>query len=93
MAFDDAGLVVISAGGAIGTGSGSRKKIYHYATNDADTAVEAGGYFDNTDMNLGDLVIASLDVDGTPEVKHYIVSAGTGDIASNDVTIAAMPIA
>lgn len=92
MAFDDAGLIVMVNGGAIGTGEGSRKKIYHYATNDADTAVEADGYFDTTDMNLGDLVIAALDVDGTPEVKIYVVDAGTGDASSNDVSLSAMLI-
>lgn len=92
MAFDDAGLIVMANGGSIGTGEGSRKKIYHYTTNDADTVIEANGYFDATDMNLGDLVIAALDVDGTPEVKIYVVDAGTGDASSNDVSLSAMLI-
>ena len=92
MAFAAAGLKLIAPGGAIGTGAGSVKNIYHYATNDADTVVEANGYFDSTSLNLGDIVIASLDVDGTPEVKMYIVSVGTGDADTNDVTVAAMPV-
>tara|TARA_B100000700_G_scaffold323297_1_gene426742 strand:- start:1313 stop:1594 length:282 start_codon:yes stop_codon:yes gene_type:complete len=93
MAYAAAGLVQIANGGAIGTGEGSVKRIFHYATNDADTVVEADGYFDNTDLNDGDLLVCSLDVDGTAEIKTYIVSVGTGDIDSNDVTIVAMLIA
>lgn len=91
MAFDAQGLQVIATGGALA--AGSVQKIYSYITNDADTVVEANAYFDTTDMRTGDLVIASLDVDGTPEVKHYIVSAGTGNADSNDVALTAMLIA
>lgn len=83
MAYIAAGLKLVSTGGAIGTGSGSSKSIYHYATNDADTVVEAGAYFDDIDgdpLKVGDIIIASLDVDGTPEVKIYIVSVGGGDV-------------
>lgn len=82
---------MLNPGGAIGTGFGSSKSIYHYATNDADTVVETDGYFDNIDgdpLILGDLIMASLDVDGTPEVKVYIVAVG-----GSDVTITAMLIA
>ena len=43
-------------------------------------------------MGQGDIVIASLGVTGTEEVKIYIVSVGTGDIDSNDVTIVAMAV-
>ena len=93
MAFDADGLQHFNNGGAISTGSGSVKKLWHYATNDADTVVEANGYFDSTAMNAGDLLFCSLDVDGTPEIKAYIVSVGTGDSDSNDVTITAMLIA
>lgn len=92
MAFSEAGLKVIANGGAIGAGAGSVKKIWDYVTNDADTVVETDGYFDATALNKGDKILASLDVDGTPEIKTYIVSVGTGDKDSNDVTIVAMPI-
>ncbi len=95
MAFDAEGLIQFNSGGAIAGAGGTLtavKKIWHYATNDADTVVEANGYFDNTEMGLGDLILASLDIDGTPEVKFYIVSVGTGDRFSNDVTIVPMDI-
>ena len=95
MAFDSNGLINFNSGGALGAGGTltSVKSLWHYATNDADTAVEANGYFDSTGMALGDLVLASLDLDGTPEVKLYVVSAGTGDPDSNDVALTAMLIA
>lgn len=93
MAFDTEGLVQFNSGGAVGSGSLTAvKKLWHYATNDADTVVEADGYFDSTEMGKGDIVWASLDLNGTPEVKVYVVSIGTGDKASNDVTVVPMPI-
>ncbi len=91
MAYIAAGLKLIEIGGAVGTGSGSAKNLYHYSTNDVDTVVETDGYFDDIDgdpLNVGDLIFISLDVDGTPEVKIYIVSVG-----GSDVTIVPMPIA
>jgi len=84
MAFSATGLKLTSLGGAIGVGENSVKNIYHYATNDVDTVVEADAYFDNAliddSLNIGDIILASLDVDGTPEVKIYIVSVGGSDV-------------
>lgn len=96
MAFDLEGLIVFTSGGAEAGQGGTLtgvKKIWHYVTNDADTVVEANGYFDTTEMAKGDIIMASLDLDGTPEVKFYIVSVGTGDRYSNDVTVVPMPVA
>jgi hypothetical protein len=93
MAFDAVGLQAFNNGGALGGGEDSVKTLWHYVTNDADTVVETNGYFDTTAMKAGDLVFASLDLDGTPEVKAYVVAAGTGDPDSNDVSITAMLIA
>lgn len=92
MAYIADGLQQFNNGGALGSGAGSVATLWHYVTNDADTVVEANGYFDNTAMKLGDLVFGSLDIDGTPEVKIYIVSVGTGNPDANDVTVTAMPI-
>jgi len=92
MAFAAAGLADIGFGGALTAGS-PHNRVWHYVTNDADTVVEADGYFDSTEMRAGDLVLAALDMDGTDEVKAYVVSVGTGDSGSNDVTIVAMLIA
>jgi hypothetical protein len=92
MAYAAAGLRRIGHGGSIGNGAGSTKSIWHYATNDADTVVEGSGYFNSAYQNFaeGDLIMASLDVDGTPEVKIYIVSSATG---ATTVAITAMLIA
>ena len=92
MAFDADGLQNFNNGGALGSGESSVSKLWHYVTNDADTVVEANGYFDTTALSAGDLLFASLDMDGTPEVKAYVVAVGTGDPASNDVTITPMII-
>lgn len=92
MAFDSDGLQQFNSGGAVGSGAGSVKKLWHYATADADTVVEADGYFDTTALNLGDLVFASLGVGGVEEVKVYIVPVGTGNPASNDVTVTPMAV-
>ncbi len=90
MAFDAEGLIGYNMGGALAGQGGTLtgvNKLWHYATNDADTVVEADGYFDQTEMGLGDILLASLDLDGTPEVKGYVVSVGSGDRWSNDVTL------
>lgn len=87
MAYDAAGLQVVNFAGAIGTGGGSVRRVLTYITDDADTDIETDGYFDNTDLLKGDILLAVLDVDGTIELKNYVVSVGSGDIDSNDVTI------
>lgn len=93
MAFSADGFVRIAGGAAVGTGAGSSKGLYFYATDDDDTDIEGAAYFDATDLTQGDVLIASLGVGGTEEVKIYTVSVGTGDKDSNDVTIVAMAIA
>ena len=58
--------------------------LWHYTTTDAD--VTTANYFDNASdmMNVGDLIIANVDTDGTPSTKFYIVTA----ISAGAVTIA-----
>ena len=58
--------------------------LWHYKT--TDSAVNGTGYFNNAaDMiHTGDLIIASLDTDGSPSTKFYIVT----DISSGVVTVA-----
>ncbi len=59
--------------------------LWHYAT--TDDAVTGGGYFNAAaDMvQVGDLIIANIDTDGTPATVFYIVMANTGA----SITIAA----
>lgn len=59
--------------------------MWHYKTEDA--SVTTSNYFDNAaDMiNENDLIVATIDTDGTPSTQFYIVSAAT----NGTVTIAA----
>lgn len=91
MAFDHKGLSRIQSTGSVGTGAGSVKSVLHYATNDDASAVQATGYFNNAAglLALGDVIFASLDLDATPVLKNYMVTANTGSV----VTIAAQTTA
>lgn len=71
-----------------GTGLGVKNIcLWHYATNDAAAAVEAAGFFNSmaNDLPVGSIIFASLDLDGTPTAKQYVVTANTGTV----VTVAA----
>lgn len=87
MAFNAYGFRTLALGGTIGNGPGGACRLHHYATNDTAAVVEAAGYFDALAASIGkgDLIIASLDVDGTPASRTYIVAANSGTA----VTIAA----
>lgn len=86
MAFLLSGLKPISFCGSIGNGVGSVKQIFSFVTNDDAATVEAGGYFNSaaSQFSIGDVIIASLDLDSTPAGKLYIVTAKT----ATTVTIA-----
>lgn len=46
-------------------------------TDDVDTVIEAANFFDpiGKKMAVGDIIDASIDMDGTPELKTYMVTA------------------
>lgn len=79
MAFQARGLRCIGPGGALDDAQ-PHSGLWHYITNDAAAAVEAGGYFNSATQRLkkGDIIWASLDIDGTPALKSYIVTSATG---------------
>lgn len=56
--------------------------LWHYKT--ADAAVTGAGYFNNaaTMMQVNDLVIANVDVNGTPATKFYIVTGISGGVVT-----------
>lgn len=92
MAYGDnnSALRAIHEGSPLGTAPGNVNQIYWYRTNDADTVVEANGYFDgvlNDGLNVGDLIFAEIDVDGIEELKLYRVTVGGAD-----VTVVVMPL-
>lgn len=57
---------------------------WRLATTEDAAAVETAGYFNPIakDAKVGDLIFASLDLDGTPIGKIYMVSANTGTAVS-----------
>lgn len=72
MAFDKAGLSRIGGGSG---GSSGAPQIWTYRTNDAISAVDAGGYFDNgtttntgmrNHMKVGDFIFVYGTADTTP---------------------------
>lgn len=92
MAFNLDGFKRLASVGAIGTGTGSVKALCTYHTNDDAAAVEAAGYFNSlapNDLRAGDIIMAGLDIDGTPALKNYIVTA----VTATAVTIAAQTTA
>ncbi len=84
MAYIASGLKMINAGGTVGTAPGNVACVYHYATNDAAATIEGAGYFnaEAARLKVGDLIHTSIDVDGTPAFKTYIVSANTGSVVT-----------
>ncbi len=76
----------INVGTALGAaGAAKSLSIWHLVTDDLATAVEAANYFDtlSDSMEVGDIILAAVDVDGTPKFKVYGVSA----IAAGVVTV------
>lgn len=86
MAYNADGLKLIAPGGAIEAAfptGGGVKSIYSYVTNDDAETVEADGYFDGINgdpLVAGDVMLAVLDVDGSPTFRNYVVSVGGGDV-------------
>lgn len=64
---------------------------WRLATNDDAAAVQTAGFFNPLAgvMKVGERIFASLDLDGTPQAKDYIVTANTGTV----VTVAIQTVA
>lgn len=61
--------------------------LWHYLTSDSAVDTDTNGYFnDASDMlRIGDMIMANLSVDATPEAGIFLVrtkSAGTIDVAN-----------
>lgn len=72
-----------------GTGASAKQlQDWRLATNDDNAAIIAAGYFNTMAgvMQVGEYIFASVDLDGTPAGKEYMVTANTGTV----VTIAAV---
>ncbi len=79
MAFEVDGMKRIITGPALGSGGSSVKSFWMYVTNDTAADVQTSGYFNPfvAQLQVGDQIMASLDLDGTPAGRIYLVSAKT----------------
>lgn len=70
MAFAAAGMTPISNGPSA---------VFHYQTNDTLATVVGANYFDDYAawIPVGSIIHVSADLDGTPAMESYIVSANT----------------
>ena len=71
--------------------AGENRSIWAYLTNDDTSAIETAGYFNSHYQYLkkGDIIFASIDLDGTPLLRNYIVAASS----SSGVTITKQSVA
>lgn len=91
MAFKKSEIACFAHGGVVGSGPGSARRLWHLATNDTAAAVEGAGYFNDLakEVQAGDLIFGSLDLDGTPVPKNYMVTSAQG---ATPVVVVAYPI-
>jgi hypothetical protein len=81
MPYDSDGLVCVE--NFIGVGAnGIALKKYTYTTNDTKATVEGVGYFNAEAgrFKVGDVIEASMDIDGTPAGAHYVVGSNDGSV-------------
>ncbi len=75
----------ITEGTPLDQGDGKLACLWQLVTNDTAAAVTGTGYLNpaKARLNVGDMILASMDLDGTPAGKIYMVTA-----ISTNVTIA-----
>ncbi|CAN7376314.1 hypothetical protein LJR231_002263 [Phyllobacterium sp. LjRoot231] len=91
MAYNAYGFKTISHIGSVDGSAGANRSLHAYVTNDDTAAVITAGYFNSLAGRLktGDIIMCSLDLDGTPMLRNYIVVTNTGAV----VTVAAQNVA
>lgn len=91
MAFNKLGFVTVHQMGTIAGAAGETRNLHTYLTNDDTAAVETASYFDFMAyrVKVGDIIMCSLDNDGAPMLRNYIVTAVS---AAGVVTIAAQNV-
>ena len=70
--------------------SGNGFHIWHYKTDDANTAVDAAGYFNTfaSEMNAGDVIFGTTAASGTPIYGYWTVSSNDGTTVDvNNMTL------
>lgn len=79
MAFNRLGFRWIAFGGTL-AGTGQPMKHGSFITNDLASEVVGSGYFNDlaNEVNKGDRIDASVDMDGTPQGRSYMVTSANG---------------
>jgi hypothetical protein len=80
-------LTAIAFGSTRPNGAGGhRRKLHLYVSDDTHATVTGAGYFNavHQRLNAGDIILASLNMGATPQLRAYIVTAS----APSGVTIA-----
>lgn len=82
MAFNSYGFKTLTHIGTIAGAAGTMRSLHAYVTNDDADAVETSGYFDTVAdrIKTGDIVMCSLDLDGTPALQSYVLTNTSGVI-------------
>lgn len=90
MSFNANGMKRLTHIGAIGTGGTSVRSFWSYITNDDAATLETANYFDDflAEFRVGDQIIASIDLDGTPTIRVYVVTSVTTHVSiSRETTV------
>jgi len=77
MAFDSKSFRSTSTGVAIAAAGARSLREWRYITNDDHATVAAAGYFNSHrgNVGVGDTIVASVDIDGTPQLRLYMFNA------------------
>ncbi len=70
-------IVCIGNGGSLGQGEGSSRRVFHYVSNDTLAVIDDDDYFldEYTRLVVGDIILVSADLDGTPAHNTLMVVA------------------
>ena len=84
MAFEEKSMRSRSLGVALPVAGARSLREWSYVTNDDHATVAAAGYFNGfrAALGKGDRVVASVDMDGTPQLRLYMFNAvpATGNV-------------
>lgn len=90
MAYSAYGFKTLSHIGSVAGAAGTNNALHVYVTNDDAAAVETSGYFNSiaSRIKTGDVLIASLDKDGDPACRVYVMinTSGTITVTASQAT-------
>jgi len=80
--------MALTSNSMVRIGGGAGQTLWMYKTTDTEAVMSASGYFDSMagHINTGDILLAAVDMDGTPGVHVYSLANST-DAAGGTVTI------